>query len=104
MPVVQTGYDHITLDERRMPIITGTTLKVIELIQEKLAYGWSAEEIHFQHPSLTLGQIYSALAYYADHRNEIDNEIERCLERADATRRTARSSPLLQRLQAKGLL
>jgi hypothetical protein len=38
-------------------------MKVIELILEKSAYGWSPEELHFQHAYLTLGQIYSALAY-----------------------------------------
>jgi hypothetical protein len=79
-------------------------MKVMELVQEKVAYGWSAEEIQFQHPSLTLGQIYSALAFYADHREELDKEIERRLERADAARQTAGSSPLLDRLKAKGLL
>ncbi len=79
-------------------------MKVIELVQEKVAYGWSAEEIQFQHPSLTLGQIYSALAFYADHREELDKEIEQRLQRADSARRTAAPSPLLERLKAKGLL
>lgn len=104
MPALQTGYEHISLDDRRTPIITGTTMKVIELVQEKVAYGWSAEEIQFQHPSLTLGQIYSALAFYADHREELDKEIEQRLQRADSARRTAAPSPLLERLKAKGLL
>ncbi len=104
MPVVQTGYEHISLDERKTPFIAGTTLKVIELIQEKLAYGWGAEEIQLQHPSLTLGQIYSALAYYADHCDELNSEIEQRMERADATRHTVRSSSLLKKLHAKGLL
>lgn len=104
MPALQTGYEHISLDDRRTPIITGTTMKVIELVQEKIAYGWSAEEIQFQHLSLTLGQIYSALAYYADHREELDKEIERRLERAATARQTVGPSPLLQRLKAKGLL
>ncbi len=79
-------------------------MKVIELVQEKIAYGWSAEEIQLQHPSLTLGQIYSALAYYADHHDALDKEIERRLERADEARRKSGPSPLLQRLKAKGLL
>jgi uncharacterized protein (DUF433 family) len=92
------------LDERKIPIIAGTTMKVIELVQEEIAYGWSAEEIQLQHPSLTLGQIYSALAYYADHREELDKDIERRLERVDAARRTAGASPLIQRLKATGLL
>lgn len=104
MPAVQTRYEHISLDEQKTPLIAGTTLKVIEIIQEKLAYGWGAEEIQLQHPSLTLGQIYSALAYYADHCNELDSEIEQRMERSDATRRTVKSSSLLQKLHAKGLL
>ena len=36
-----------------------------------------------QHPYLTLGQIYSALAYYWDHREELDQDIERRLEFVD---------------------
>ena len=38
---VETGYPHIALDESGTPVIAGTTLKVIELVVEKLAYGWS---------------------------------------------------------------
>ena len=48
---VETGYPHIALDESGRPVIAGTTLKVIELVVEKLAYGWSPEELHLQHPS-----------------------------------------------------
>ncbi len=54
-------------------------MKVIELILENSAYGWSPEELHFQHPYLTLGQIYSALAYYWDHQKELDLDIEKRL-------------------------
>ena len=39
--------------------------------------------MHFQHPNLTLGQIYSALAYYADHQEELDKDIERRLQGRD---------------------
>jgi hypothetical protein len=31
---------------------------VVELVVEKMAYGWSPEEFHLQHPYLSLGQIY----------------------------------------------
>jgi len=53
---------------------------------------------------LTLGQIHSALAYYWDHRDELDAEIERRIERADQLRRTIPPTPLAARLKAKGLL
>src|SRR4030042_4773171 len=57
MSSVQTSYDHIALNEKEIPIIRGTTMKVVELVVEKLAHGWSPEELHFQHPYLTLGQV-----------------------------------------------
>jgi len=58
-------------------------MKVIELVLDRIAYGWSPEELRFQHPYLTMGQIYSALAYYADHQEELDADIQRRLEFVD---------------------
>lgn len=46
----ETRYGHILLNEDRVPMIAGTTTKVIELVLDHLAYGWSPEELHFQHP------------------------------------------------------
>ena len=62
MHSVGTKYEHITIDEKGVPFIVGTSMKVIELVSEKIAYGWSPEELYLQHPYLTMGQIYSALA------------------------------------------
>jgi uncharacterized protein (DUF433 family) len=64
-----------------------TTMKIVELVVEQQACGWSPEELHFQHPHLTLGQIHSALAYYWDHREELDRDIERRLEQVEELRR-----------------
>ena len=69
---METRYQHIELNEEHVQSIAGTTMKVVELVVEQQAYGWSPEELHFQHPYLTLGQIHSALAYYWDHREELD--------------------------------
>jgi uncharacterized protein (DUF433 family) len=104
MAAVETGYEHVTLDNDRVPILSGTNLKVVELVIEQLAHGWSAEEIHFQHPYLTLGQIYSALAYYWDHKAELDLDIERRVRAVDQARRAAPASSLAERLKAQGLL
>ena len=38
-------------------------------------YGKSAEEIVAALPQLTLAQVYAALAYYFDHREEVLDEI-----------------------------
>lgn len=104
MPVVETRYEHITFNEAKVPIIAGTNMKVVELVLEKNAYGWSPEELHFQHPYLTLGQIYSALAYYWDHQEELDRDIDRRLEFVDRVQRTMEPLPLTARLNAKGLV
>lgn len=104
MAVVETRYEHVVLNEAQVPIIAGTTMKVIELVVEKQAYGWSPEEIQFQHPSITLGQIYSALAFYADHQAELDQEIERRLNQITQLHRELEPTPLIARLKAKGLL
>ncbi|MCX7013272.1 MAG: DUF433 domain-containing protein [Candidatus Sumerlaeota bacterium] len=102
MPATQTGYEHIAIREDGSPIIKGTTTKVVELIVEKMAYGWSPEEMHFQHPYLSLGQIHSALAYYWDHAEEMDRQIERDSQRVEELRQRAPDSPLLQRLRSLG--
>lgn len=99
-----TAYEHIVINEADVPLIEGTTTKVIELVLDVLAYGWSPDELQFQHPHLTLGQIHSALAYYWDHKEELAGDIERRLERVDEIRREVGSSQLVERLKANGLL
>jgi hypothetical protein len=75
-------------------------MKVIELVMAQMAHGWSPEALHFQHPYLTLGQIHSALAYYWDHKAELDAEIERRWEWAEQVRQQAGPSPLAIKLRA----
>jgi uncharacterized protein (DUF433 family) len=101
---VETRYEHVVLDENGTPTIAKTTIKVRELVAERLAWGWSPEELLVNHPDLTLGQIYSALAYYADHQAVIDKEIEKDAELAADLKQKAGRSPLLRRLKAQGLI
>ena len=104
MAAVETRYEHVTLDEKQVPVISGTPTKVIELVVEQMAYGWSPEELHFQHPHLSLGQIYSALAYYWDHQVDLDRDIERRQIYAAQMQRAAPPSALRERLKAQGLI
>jgi len=99
----ETRYEHILLNEEHVPMIAGTTMKVIELVLDHLASGWSPEELHFQHPYLTMGQIHSALAYYWDHKAELDQDIERRLQFVDQVQQTTKTTPLAERLKAKKL-
>jgi uncharacterized protein (DUF433 family) len=102
--LVETRYEHIILNDTRVPIISGTTMKVVELVLAQAAYGWSAEELHIQFPYLTLGQIYSALAYYWDHREEFEANIESRLEKVSRIQKEIPIPPLIARLKKKGLI
>ncbi len=102
--LAETRYEHVVLNDARVPLISGTTMKVVELVLAQAAYGWSAEELRIQFSHLTLGQIYSALAYYWDHRDELDSDIERRLEKVDDIRKSMPSAPLIKRLKDKGLI
>ncbi len=104
MSTVETTYQHIILNDRSEPTIKGTNMRVIQLVLDKIAYGWSPEELQYQHPQLTLGQVYSALAYYSDHQEELDHEIERQLEEIEQIRKSVKPTPLFRRLKAKKLI
>jgi uncharacterized protein (DUF433 family) len=70
----------IELDERGVAWIAGTKVKVTEVVLDKIAYGSSPEEIHFQHPNLSLGQIHRALTYYYENQSRLDAQIWQDLE------------------------
>jgi len=99
-----TVYEHIVIDETDVPHIAGTTMKVVELVDSHLAYGWSPEELHFQYPHLTLGEIYAALAYYWDHKADIDADRLRRERYVEEQRRETGSSELATGLRARGNL
>ncbi len=101
---IETRYEHIVLDDLGVPVIAATQTKVIELVLDKIAYGWSPEEMHVQHPYLSLGEIHSALAYYWDHQEELEREIQRRLELVESMRRHSVEPPLIERLRAEGLI
>src|SRR5438132_10738413 len=73
-PVVSTL---IELDEQGVAWISGTQVKVIEVALDKLAHESSPEEMAFQYPHLSLAQIHAALAYYYEHQQALDADIQR---------------------------
>ena len=95
---------HILLDDRGVAWIEGTNTKVKEVILDKLAYGWSPEEINRQHSYLPLAKIHAALAYYYDHQAEMDAEMEQDYQEVSKLQAAAPPSPFVQRLRAMGKL
>lgn len=90
---------HIIIDKDGHAWIDATNVKVIEVVLDHIAYGWSPEEIHWQHPHLTLAQIYAALAHYHDNRASMDAEIDSRLESANTAARLDSNSPITLRLR-----
>ncbi|MBC6475737.1 MAG: DUF433 domain-containing protein [Hormoscilla sp. GM102CHS1] len=95
---------YVELDENHVPIIAENTMKVIELVTGQMAHGWSPEELHCQHPYLSMGQIHSALAYYWDNKEELDADIERREQYAQRMRLEAGESPLAKKLRARDMI
>ena len=91
---------HIWLDDAGKAWIDTTNTKVIEVALDKLAHGWSPEEIHFQHPHLSMAQIHAALAYYFDHQHEFDVEISRQEQEIAKMAAGQQCSPLRKRIEA----
>ncbi len=104
MTLTATEYKHIQLDEDNVPTIAGTTMKVVEIIIPIKAYGWTPENLHEQHPYLTMGQIHSALAYYWDYQEELDADLEQRYKFAEKLRQEAGESPIIKKLRASDLL
>lgn len=102
MPIPTTA--HIWIDERGVAWIDDTNTKVIEVVLERIAHGWSPEEIHFQHEHLSLAQIHAALGFYYDHQPEMDEQVRRGAAEAERRRMQAGESPLRTRLRAMGKL
>jgi uncharacterized protein (DUF433 family) len=101
--ITTTEYKHIQLSDRGQAMIEGTTMKVIELIMSRIAYGWSAEEMHFQYPFLGMSQIHSALSYYWDNKTAMDAEINADFQNAEEMRIRAGETPFVARLKTLGL-
>ena|ERR1043165_392877 len=99
-----TGFRYINLDESGRAWIDGANTKVIEIAMDRYAYGWSPEEIQFQHPHLSMAQIHAALSYYHEHREKMDSEIAVSHEEYLRTRSASAKSPFVQRLKSEGRL
>lgn len=88
----------IEIDDQGVAWITGANTKVIEVVLDKLAYGWSPEEMHFQHPHLSLAQIHAALSYYYEHQEQLDSEIARRRKEVEKMAAESAGSPLRLKL------
>ncbi|NEP35587.1 MULTISPECIES: DUF433 domain-containing protein [Moorena] len=58
------------------PRIAGHRIRVQDIVICHESMGMSPDEILYRHPSITMSDVYAALAYYHDHKEEIRQDIE----------------------------
>jgi uncharacterized protein (DUF433 family) len=82
LKVIETGHSHIAISKRICwgnPAIKGTRVSVANIAGFYLM-GLGPEEIQRELSHLTLAQVYDAIAYFLDHRDEINWALQRDLE------------------------
>ncbi len=78
--------------------------RVAMLVMDYLGRGLGAEDIVRHYPYLKLAEVHAAMAYYHDHAQEIDAEIQAELEQLQQEANTLPRSPIWHKLKAKGLI
>jgi uncharacterized protein (DUF433 family) len=96
-------YPHLTVADDGSIRIGSSRYKMIHLAAEHYHYGWTAEELLRQHADLRPEEVYSALAYFYDHRDDV---LQKLVVSADVTTadvgKSLSRAELLQRKAAKG--
>ncbi len=100
-----TGYAHIELKPNGTPMIADTRISVARVALDHTLHGEGPEQIRGHYPDLTLGQIFGALTYYYDHKEEMDRQIAERRREIEALRAEHADShaETLARLKPKGL-
>jgi uncharacterized protein (DUF433 family) len=99
----KTVFPHITTDPRvchGRPCIAGTRVRVMDIVAAH-EQGVSPAELqdHFATRALTLAEIYAALAYYNDNKDEVEADFAEA-ERVAAEGAARGAAPLPSRGEA----
>jgi uncharacterized protein (DUF433 family) len=101
---METIADHIVITPGTCsgrPRVAGTRIRVANIALWTEA-GMSADEIVASYPHLTLADVYAALAYYHDHREEIESQMREDEEFVERLMAETGAGPLAEKLGADG--
>jgi uncharacterized protein (DUF433 family) len=88
-------YPHITFNAQGRPCIDGTRHRVIDIVADHVAHGYSAAQIVLHYPDLTPAQVHAALTYYYDHQEAMDAALIASYSQAEQQRRQQTPHPKL---------
>ena len=94
-------YPHITMNAHGVPCIDSTRHRVLDLIADHVAHGYSAAQIVEQYPDLTLAQVYAALTYYYDHQDALDTALITSYTQIETQRQHHTPHPKLVAVRAR---
>src|SRR5258708_36166785 len=78
--------------------------RVAMIVMDYRARGLGPEDLVRHYPYLTLAEVHAAMAYYYDHPEEIDAEIQAEIDQLEQDANTKPRSPVWLKLKAKGLV
>ena len=78
--------------------------RVAMIVMDYHGRGLGPEDIVRHYPYLTLAEVHAAMAYYHDHQQEIDAEIQAELQELSNTADANLNSSVWQKLKAKGAI
>ena len=71
----QAFIEHINIDANGVARIAGSRSRVSQIVVDKVQNDMTPEAIVEAYPHLTLSDVYAALTYYYDNREQIEEEI-----------------------------
>jgi len=80
------------------PIIAGTSIRVLDVVASHLYRGLSAEELAANF-ALDLGQIHAVLAFYYQHKAELDAQLRANAQKAETLKEQLTAQGKLLRLE-----
>jgi uncharacterized protein (DUF433 family) len=102
---IAVGYPHIVKKQGEPARLEShPRTRVAMIVMDYLARGLSADEIVRHYPYLQLAEVHSAMAYYYDHQQEVDDEIRTELDQLDKETSSQPQTPIHAKLKSKGLI
>ena len=100
-----TAYPHVTTEPGASPRLENhPRTRVATIVMDYLARGLGPEDMVRHYPYLKLAEVHAAMAYYHDHKDEIDAEIQAEIDQLESEPNANARSPVWLRLKAKGAI
>ncbi|MBX3440163.1 MAG: DUF433 domain-containing protein [Planctomycetaceae bacterium] len=89
----------VEVDHRGVAYVGPARMKVSHIVRARTSWGLSPEEIAEAYDSVTLSDVFTALAYYASHQAAVDAQITTEDARTDELRAQTGNPALQARLR-----